>query len=135
MKLAIVGSRTFTEYEAMVARVHQYRALWPDLTIVSGGAKGADAMGEHLAKQWNLPIIIHRPEWDKYGRSAGYRRNESIINDSDIVLAFFAPGPRSKGTQHSVDIALKQQKRVHIYHEGKWTRPTLERDWPREHRP
>ena len=117
MNVAIVGSREFTDGRVIRASIERLRPT----TIVSGGARGADSLGAFWARELSIPTIIHLPDWDRFGKSAGYRRNELIVRDSDMVLAFFAPGPRSRGTQHTVAIARAAGKTVHIYHEGVWT--------------
>ena len=121
MRVAIVGSRTFNEPVEIAVALDQLRkAHKGDIIVVSGGAQGADSFGEALARARHLPVVIHLPEWEKYGKSAGYRRNELIVRDADLILAFFAPGPRSKGTQHTIDIATAAGKPVRIFHEGAW---------------
>lgn len=121
MHVAIVGSRGFDEPQVIVRSIDRLLTQYPDLVIVSGGAKGADLMAEAMALELNIPILVHDADWDRYGRSAGFKRNELIVRDADIVLAFYAPGPRSKGTSHTVDIARAAGKPVHIYHEGRWS--------------
>lgn len=122
MNVAIVGSRTFYEdaaiHRAIDALFSKYNG---DVTIVSGGAQGADSIAEFGARSRGLPIIVHPAEWSKYGKSAGYKRNELIVRDADMLLAFYAPGPLSKGTTHSVTIARAKGIPVHIYHEGTWS--------------
>jgi len=76
-----------------------------ELVIVSGGANGADAAAARWAKAANVPLVEHRPDWNFYGRSAGFKRNRLIIEEADFVLAF--QRSRSKGTQHSIDLAWK----------------------------
>lgn len=108
MKLAIVGSRSFCDYELLKTKVNEHFSNVQ--TIVSGGAKGADALGERYAKDNGINTEIHVPEWDRYGKSAGYRRNVDIINNADSVIAFW--DGESKGTKHSIDIAKKLGKSI-----------------------
>ena len=62
MNIGIVGSRIFSNFE-----------LFNLGNIVSGGAYGTDKLAEIYSKKYNYNIIIHLPEWDKYGKLAGYR--------------------------------------------------------------
>lgn len=122
MNVAIVGSREFTNRAVIEAAIRRWMVLAPEgLTIISGGARGADTIGEDIAKALSIPVIIHRPDWDTHGKAAGFIRNRDIVRDADVVLAFFAPGPRSKGTQHTVQLARDAGKVVYAFHEGKWT--------------
>jgi hypothetical protein len=106
MNLAVVGSRTFNNYELLEREI-----LKSNLNIgciVSGGAKGADKLAERFAKKYNLDTNILLPEWDKYGKSAGYRRNKDIIDACDICIAFW--DGQSTGTKHTIDLAQEVKK-------------------------
>jgi len=120
--IAIVGSRGFTD-EALIQRSLERWIVNTagDLTVVSGGARGADSIGERVARDLGVTTKVHLPQWDRFGKSAGFRRNEDIVRDADVVLAFFAPGPRSKGTSHTVALARAKGKRTFVFHEGAWT--------------
>ena len=112
MKLAIVGSRTFTDYKRLITSID---SLYPHINIteiVSGGAKGADWLAEQFADDYGIPKKIFKADWDKYGKSAGYRRNVDIVNYCDWLVAFW--DGESKGTQHSIDLANKQNKLLKI---------------------
>ena len=47
--------------------------------IVSGCARGGDEFGERYAAAHGLPVAKFPAEWDKYGKSAGYRRNLEMV--------------------------------------------------------
>jgi hypothetical protein len=119
--VAIVGSRGFTDTMLVQRCVRRLLALHDNLRIVSGGARGADRQAELAAAELDVPIVIHPAEWDRFGRSAGFRRNETIVNDADMLVAFFADGPRSRGTTHSLSLALTKGIPVHVYHGGTWS--------------
>ncbi len=122
MNIAIVGSRGFEQRHVIEQSIRRWMVLAPEgITIVSGGARGADSIGEQIAKELSLPTIIHLPDWNKFGKSAGFKRNALIVRDADVVLAFFAPGPRSNGTANTVASAKIAGKVVHVYHEGVWS--------------
>lgn len=112
MKLAIVGSRDFNDYEKMCDFIDSKFDLRDIDTIISGGAKGADSLAEQFAKQFNFNLIVHKPEWKKYGKAAGPMRNKLIIEDADAVVAF--PTISSKGTHSSMELARKANKRLEV---------------------
>jgi hypothetical protein len=112
MKVAVVGSRTFIDYDILKKNLDIIHEKKPITYIVSGGAKGADSLGEKWAKENNIESLIFIPDWDKFGKSAGYKRNESIIINSDIVIAFW--DGKSKGTQHSINLSKQHNKPVFI---------------------
>ena len=102
--IAIIGSRTFNNYSLLEKRLSSYIvANNIDATIVSGGAKGADTLGIEYAKDNNLKWHIHKADWKnishpdarikqnqygEYDANAGHRRNQLIIDDCDVVIAF-----------------------------------------------
>jgi hypothetical protein len=83
-------------------------------TLVSGGCpRGGDRYAEILAKEYNVPIKIHKAEWDKYGKSAGFKRNVYIAQDADVVIAVCAED-RTGGTENTIFLAQKLGKKIII---------------------
>lgn len=110
MKVAIIGSRNFTNYNLLRKTLIERNM---DIEkVVSGGASGADRMGERFADEFNIKKEIYLPDWKKYGKSAGLVRNKNIVDNSDVVFAFW--DGESKGTLHSINIAKKALKEVVI---------------------
>ena len=111
MRVAIVGSRDWNDWDALDKTL-----LSLDKTkdvIISGGARGVDSMAAHLAKKYGFKVVVHPADWDRDGRSAGYIRNEEIVLDSDIVLAFW--DGESRGTLHTITLAERYGKPVRIF--------------------
>lgn len=120
MRIAIVGSRQYGNLEFVHQYVERISIKYPDAVIVSGGAAGVDRTAVRAATTHGLEWKEYHPDWNRYGKSAGYKRNVEIITDSDICVAFW--DGHSKGTQHSINIAKEQGKRVFIYSEdGQFT--------------
>jgi hypothetical protein len=123
MKVAVVGSRSFNNYVYLWEVLHAIDLRLcvnkgsPIHEIISGGARGADTLAEQFAKKENLPLKVFPAEWDKYGKSAGFRRNQQIVDNCDILIAFW--DGESRGTKHSIDLATKQNKPVYIYTDWK----------------
>lgn len=110
MKVAIVGSRNYSTLE----RVYEYVNGLPDGTIViSGGARGVDRAAEDAARSRGLKVISFRPDWKKYGKSAGFIRNKTIVDAADRVVAFW--DLTSKGTRNSIERAKVAGKDVQIF--------------------
>jgi len=108
MKVAVIGSRTFDNYEEVKRTLSAI-----DITIlVSGGAKGADTLGEQYAKENNIPTKIFLPDWEKHGKAAGFIRNTDIINEAELVVAFW--DQNSSGTKDSIEKADKAGKKILI---------------------
>jgi hypothetical protein len=118
--LAVVGSRRFRD----LGRVRQLVASVPrDVGIVSGGAWGVDHVAEEVARSRGLEVHIIRPNWDAYGKGAGPRRNEDIVQCCDRLVAFWDYG--SKGTQSSIRLAKKHYRPTYIVTEE--SRPAIVR--------
>ncbi len=108
MKVAVIGSRTFDDYELVKETLSNI-----DITLlVSGGAKGADSLGERYANENNIETLIFKPDWKKYGPSAGPLRNTDIVNNADTIIAFW--DNESRGTKDSITKAEKLGKEVII---------------------
>lgn len=117
MKLAIVGSRSF-DNERLAYKLLDVTAkhLGVDL-VVSGGAHGADMIGEAWARSRGIAVQIHKPDWDRHGKSAGFIRNADIVHDADIVFALW--DGKSRGTLDTLRKAETSDKmRIVILPEG-----------------
>lgn len=113
MKLAVVGSRSFNDYDCLSKELDRIRKKQNITLIVSGGANGADRLAEQYAREHNIEILILKAEWGKYGKRAGYIRNVEIWNNSDFGIAFW--DGKSRGTKYSFEIAKKQGKYCKIF--------------------
>ena len=110
-RLAVVGSRTADPREVQSWLIHGMSTLRYD-TIVSGGAAGADTGGAWFAEGTGKELIIFEAEWDKYGKSAGYKRNQLIADEADACIAFW--DGKSKGTRHTINLFLDQGKPLRV---------------------
>ena len=108
IKVIIAGTRDFNDYALLKKDVDYFLQDFnpSKIEIVSGNARGADKLGERYAKEHNLPVKLFPANWDKYGKRAGYLRNQEMANYSDVLIAFW--DEKSKGTKHMIDIAKKQ---------------------------
>lgn len=113
MVLAIIGSRDFNDYEQLSYFIRKNVKVDNITEIVSGGARGADALAEKFAMEYHIPTTIFKPNWQKFGRPAGMIRNKDIIEKSEVVFAFW--DGISKGTANSLKLAEKAKKSIYIY--------------------
>ena len=129
--IAIVGSREFNDYKYLRQKLIDfcfdtkyegdcdgewtptYYSRYDNVTIVSGGAKGADTLAEKFADEFNFEKLIFKPDWDLYGKRAGFVRNAKIVDNCDVLFAFQIN--KSKGTQHSIDLAKEKSKEVYVF--------------------
>ena len=115
MRLIVCGSRSFVNYTLLARTLDRLTAKLDrkKLVIVSGHAKGADQLGERWCRERLVPYQIYHAEWEKYGKSAGYKRNAEMIASctvKDGVVAFW--DGKSAGTQATIEMARKAGLRV-----------------------
>ncbi len=117
MKLAIIGSRGFNDYDFLKKNVTDFlkRNSFVCTHIISGGAKGADKLAEQFALDNQLEMVAFKPDWKQFGKRAGFIRNNEIIENADVVIAFWDGD--SKGTKDAImkAIALNKRTKIKIY--------------------
>jgi hypothetical protein len=113
MKVIIAGGRSFNDYKLLCEKCDKALSLKSDIEIVSGTANGADKLGEKYAKEKGYSVKQFPANWDKYGKGAGYIRNEEMAKYSDALIAFW--DGQSKGTKHMIDLANRYGLMVKVY--------------------
>lgn len=121
MKVIVAGGRDFADREQMgqildhyfCASGDLYRRRVEGLKLVSGAARGADSLAIAWASFAEIPVRTFPADWDTYGKSAGYRRNEQMAKYADALIAFW--DGKSRGTKHMIDLALEHGLEVHVY--------------------
>ena len=112
MKVIIAGSRGFSNYEKLVEVCNYMLSQQTEVEIVSGGAKGADKLGEKYAKEKNYKLKVFPADWNTHGKAAGYIRNEEMAKYADALIAFW--DGESKGTKHMIDLATKHNLKIKV---------------------
>lgn len=108
MKIAVIGSRSFDDWELLQATLLEYEIT----EIISGGANGADSLAEKYAKLHGIPTKIFKPDYKTLGKFAPLERNKAIILACDQVIAFW--DGKSRGTAHALAFAEKESKTVWV---------------------
>ena len=116
-KVIIAGGRDFNDYELLKKKCDYYLSfIEDDITIISGAARGADFLGEKYAKEKGYEIDSHPANWDKYGKSAGYRRNKEMVDIASAAICFW--DGKSKGTKHTIDLCKEKNIPIKIVRYG-----------------
>ena len=107
MKVSVIGSRGLV--------IEALGAYLPDgvTEIVSGGAVGVDQSAAIYARANHLKLTEFLPDYETYGRRAPLLRNLTIIDYSDLVLAFWDGS--SRGTQFVIENCRKKNKPVKVF--------------------
>ncbi len=104
MRVAIVGSRC-------IENVNLEEYLPEKVTeIISGGAKGVDSCARAYARAKGIKLTEFLPDYRRYGCGAPLRRNLMILENADLVLAFW--DGESRGTRYVIENAREMGKTV-----------------------
>lgn len=114
-KLIVAGGRDFNDaalLERVLIAMADVELADKAISIVSGMARGADALGYAFAKANGITCYEFHANWNKYGKRAGFVRNEEMGNAADGLLAFH--DGVSKGTAGMIQYMRKLNKPVTV---------------------
>lgn len=111
MKTIIAGSRTINDLA--LVRQAVLESCFEITEVISGGARGVDRLAIIFAQENNIPCHIMRADWDKYGKSAGFRRNGEMANYADALVAIW--DCQSRGTFHMINVAKERGLKVYTH--------------------
>ena len=113
MNLIIAGSRNFNDARLLNEVCdHMFQNL-DQVEIVSGGARGADRLGEQYAIEHGYPVKQFLPDWKSFGRGAGLRRNNEMADYADGLLAFW--DGTGRGTKQMIQSARERGLKVKVF--------------------
>ncbi len=114
-RIVVAGCRNFNDYDCakiyidyLIEKIRQNN----EIIIISGGCRGADSLGERYATENGFKIERYTAEWDKYGKSAGPKRNKIMVEYCDYVICFW--DGKSNGTKSMIKYANKLNKPLRI---------------------
>lgn len=114
-KVIVAGCRNYCNYkeaqkyiDLCISNIRKEYTI----VIVSGGATGADSLGERYALNNGLKIERYPADWEKYGRSAGPKRNKEMVEICDYVICFW--DKKSNGTKSLIQYAKQFGKPLRI---------------------
>jgi hypothetical protein len=111
MRILITGSRQWTDRDAIEAAILEQVSLKlvenGNVTIVHGGAVGADVIAKDVARTYRMKQEEHLPKYaERYGGLAGLSaplvRNDLMVSlGADVCLAFTVDD-RWSGTRYTM---------------------------------
>jgi hypothetical protein len=107
-RIIIAGSRTLEDmpYSVFSNIVSELVGKCTgDVEIVSGTARGPDAMGERYARENGIKCVRFPAKWDLYKKAAGMIRNQMMSWYGTHLLAFYDGA--SPGTKAMIGMAQK----------------------------
>ena len=88
-RIVVAGCRSYNDYDNAKAYIDMcIKNIKEKYTLIflSGGCKGADMLGERYAKENSFNIERYTADWQKYGKSAGPRRNIQMAKAEEPLL-------------------------------------------------
>lgn len=111
MKTIIAGSRSILSMDHVIRAIEI--AKFPITEVVCGMAQGPDILGMIWAAKHNIPVKKFPANWDKLGKSAGYKRNQQMAEYADACIVVW--DGISKGSMHMIDLAKKHKIKLCVY--------------------
>jgi len=121
----VTGSREWTDARCIEEALKACEEPDAQMILVQGGARGADKMAQAVAqsRQWFRIVTLH-PDWTRFGRSAGIRRNADMIAQWGPHAAHFLAFSvnKSRGTEHTIGLIQAKagyERKLKVYRQEK----------------
>lgn len=104
MRVLITGSRGWKDRDRIHDDLKDLFEVHPDLVVIHGdNPQGADRIADLVCILLGIPVIREPALWHLYGKGAGPRRNQKMLDKHhpDLALAYRASG-KSNGTDDMV---------------------------------
>ena len=111
-RVIVAGSRNFNNYALLEATLDKLLVRKANIVIVNGAARGADTLGEQYAAARGLKCIRMPADWDKHGKSAGYKRNEEMAKIGHAAVLFW--DGVSRGTERMANLAQRYKLAIRV---------------------
>ena len=112
MKIVNAGSRSFHDYQLLCQTLAPERHRITQ--VITGGARGADALRKRWAWSKQVPWKGFKADWERFGKSAGVRRNHQMAQAGDVLVAFW--DGQLPGTAHMIQCMHAMGKPVIVVH-------------------
>lgn len=124
MKIIIAGGREVVDYRIMldaIVKSGYWKLYKNNIEVISGMARGADALGVEFAKRNGLVVHEMPADWDGLGKAAGHIRNAQMgqfaKEHGGKLLALW--DGRSPGTRGMIAWAEKHCLEHYVYRTDK----------------
>lgn len=112
VRVIIAGSRGFQDFNLLEQKCDKILKNFKEVEIVSGGARGADALGEKYAQNRGFSLKLFPADWNSYRKSAGHIRNAQMAEYGDYLILFW--DGVSKGSEDMLALARKKGLKIRV---------------------
>ena len=78
--VAVTGGKDVSQPAAVFQRLDKVREKYTDMVLVHGGGPGVERIAASWAEQRGVHQVVCKPDWDRHGRAAPFRRNDDLLN-------------------------------------------------------
>lgn len=114
--IGIIGSRRRDSEHDLFLTTEAFRKVYNEGDwICSGGCpKGGDRFAIAIHKSFFTPYLEFPANWNKHGKSAGFKRNLDIAKASDVLIACVSED-RTGGTEHTIKEFIRLHGEEKLY--------------------
>lgn len=100
MRVIVAGSREIADPAVVEQAIRE--SGFEITTLICGMARGVDLLAYDWAQKNNIPVEEHPADWDRYGRSAGMRRNREMVAVAEAAIIIW--DGNSPGTENTLKL-------------------------------
>lgn len=92
MRLVVTGGRDYNDTAHIWASLDEFHERRPVTTLIEGEARGLDTRARVWAFRKGIEIEPYHAQWEMYGKAAGSRRNQQMIDEGRPDYGLVFPG-------------------------------------------
>ena len=102
--IAFTGGKDFADVAAIWRSLDGVKLKYGDMILLHGGGPGAEKIAASWAENNQVHQIVCKPDWNRDGKAAPFRRNDTLLNFLPKGLVAF---PGAGITNNMIDKARK----------------------------
>lgn len=114
--IVVAGGVDFNNHRLIWDTLDKVRAKHAGMVLLHGGAsKGTEYIASRWADNRQIPQIVFKPDWNRFGKAAPFKRNDQLIDAMPAGLIVF---PGGGVVQNLADKARVRGIRVWLIDDG-----------------
>ena len=78
--VAITGGKDFGDVTAIWRSLDSIKIKYEDMVLLHGGGPGVERIAASWAEKHGVHQVVCKPNWDRDGKAAPFRRNDVLLN-------------------------------------------------------